>query len=97
MFYKFWNDAVNERNEYVPIEVHWSCRCQAEMLKWKEQTIANTSEEQFRGEFECEFIGSTSTLISSAKLKCLTYDQPIVENEEGLRVFHKPKRVTNMW
>ena len=24
MFYKLWNDAENKRNDYVPIEVHWS-------------------------------------------------------------------------
>ena len=24
MFYRFWNDVVNKRNDYVPIEVHWS-------------------------------------------------------------------------
>ena len=91
MFYKFWNDAVNERNEYVPIEVHWSA-VPGRDSKWKEQTIANTSEEQFRGEFECDFIGSTSTLISSAKLKCLTYEKPIIENDEGLRIFEKPNQ-----
>jgi hypothetical protein len=41
MFYKFWNDAVNNRNEYVPIEVHWS-QVPGRDDKWKEQTIANT-------------------------------------------------------
>ncbi len=90
MFYKFWNDAVNDRNEYVPIEVHWSA-VPGRDAAWKEQTIANTSEEQFRGEFECDFIGSTSTLISSAKLKCLTYEKPIIENDEGLRIYYKPQ------
>ena len=24
MFYKLWNDAQHKRNDYVPIEVHWS-------------------------------------------------------------------------
>ena len=24
MFYKMWMDANNKRNDYVPIEVHWS-------------------------------------------------------------------------
>ena len=24
MFYKLWVDAEEKRNEYVPIEVHWS-------------------------------------------------------------------------
>ena len=89
MFYKFWNDAVNNRNEYVPIEVHWS-QVPGRDDKWKEQTIANTSEEQFRGEFECEFLGSASTLISSSKLKALTYDNPIMKNDEGLRAYQKP-------
>ena len=90
MFYKFWSDAENGRNEYVPIEVHWS-QVPGRDDKWKEQTIANTSEEQFRGEFECEFIGSAATLISSSKLKTLTYENPIMQNDEGLCVFEKPK------
>ena len=60
MFYRFWNDAINNRNDYVPIEVHWSA-VPGRDAKWKEQTIANTSEEQFRGEFECDFIGSAAT------------------------------------
>jgi hypothetical protein len=47
-----WTDAIEKRSTYVPIEVHWSMvpgRDQA----WKEETIRNTSEEQFRQEFEC--------------------------------------------
>ena len=29
---------------------------QVVMRAWKEQTIANTSEQQFKVEFECEFL-----------------------------------------
>ena len=39
--------------------------------EWKEQTIRNTSEEQFEQEFECEFLGSVNTLISPAKIKTM--------------------------
>ena len=35
--------------------------------KWKEETIRNTSEVQFTQEFECEFVGSTYTLIAPIK------------------------------
>ena len=56
---------------------------------WKEQTIANTSEQQFRVEFECEFLGSVDTLISSAKLKSLVYDEPIKSNR-GLDIYFEP-------
>jgi len=90
MFYRFWNDSINGRNDYVPIEVHWSA-VPGRDAKWKEQTIANTSEEQFRGEFECDFIGSAATLISTSKLKCLSYENPIVSNDDGLMVYEKPK------
>ena len=47
MFYKLWHDAERQKNEYVTTEVHWS-QVPGRDAVWKEQTIANTSEEQFR-------------------------------------------------
>jgi len=91
MFYRFWVDAQEGRNEYVPIEVHWS-QVPGRDDNWKKQTIANTSEEQFQTEFECDFIGSSSTLISSHKLKCLAYKTPIIKNDEGLCIYEEPKK-----
>lgn len=52
LYYKLWTDATNGRNSYIPIDVHWS-DVPGRDEKWKEETIANTSEEQFRTEFEC--------------------------------------------
>ena len=52
LFYKYWNDAVNKRNNYVPFEIHWS-QVPGRDEDWKEETIKNTSEHQFRQEFEC--------------------------------------------
>ena len=66
MFYKLWHDAERSKNEYIPLEVHWS-QVPGRDEKWKEQTIANTSESQFRVEFECEFLGSVDTLIAPSK------------------------------
>ena len=57
--------------------------------KWKEETIRNTSEEQFNQEFECEFLGSVNTLISKTKLKTLVYEEPI-KKEAGLSVYEDP-------
>ena len=50
-FYKFWTDAIRGKNEYVPTEVHWS-EVPGRDEKWKAQTIANTSQEQWEQEFE---------------------------------------------
>lgn len=91
MFYKFWTDAENGRNEYVPIEVHWSA-VPGRDEKWKQQTISNTSPEQFATEFECDFIGSVHTLISTAKLKSMAYKTPTYDDGEGLLVYEEPKQ-----
>lgn len=88
MFYKLWHDAEKGKNEYVTTEVHWS-QVPGRDADWKEQTIRNTSEEQFNQEFECEFLGSVNTLITSSKLKLLVYDDPIKSNQ-GLDIFTEP-------
>jgi len=51
-FYRMWHDAERGKNEYVPTDVHWS-EVPGRDAAWKEQTIANTSEQQFKVEFEC--------------------------------------------
>jgi len=75
MFYKMWTDAVEKRSLYTPIEVHWSM-VPGRDENWKQETIRNTSEEQFRQEFETEFIGSSATLISGYKLRNLVFKNP---------------------
>jgi len=87
-FYRMWHDAERGKNEYVPTEVHWS-EVPGRDEAWKEQTIANTSEQQFKVEFECEFLGSVNTLINSAKLKNLVYENPIQKNA-GFDVYESP-------
>ena len=87
-FYRMWHDAERGKNEYVPTEVHWS-EVPGRDDAWKEQTIANTSEQQFKVEFECEFLGSVNTLINPAKLKNLVYENPITKNA-GLDIHEDP-------
>ena len=90
MFYKLWVDAEEKRNEYVPIEVHWS-EVPGRDEAWKQQTIKNTSEAQFNTEFECEFLGSIDTLVTPSKLKTLAYRTPIQSNA-GLDLYVKPQK-----
>jgi hypothetical protein len=87
-FYKLWVDAEAKRNDYVPIEVHWS-EVPGRDEAWKEATIRNTSPEQFQQEFECEFLGSVNTLISPAKIKNMGFLTPIQSNA-GLDVYEQP-------
>ena len=88
MFYKLWHDAELGRNEYVTTDVHWS-EVPGRDEHWKEQTIRNTSLEQFNQEFECEFLGSANTLIAPSKLKTLVYEDPVTSNA-GLDIWKEP-------
>jgi len=87
-FYRLWHDAERGRNEYIPTEVHWS-EVPGRDANWKEQTIANTSAQQFQQEFECDFLGSSDTLISSSKLKSMVFDDPVKSNK-GLDIYKEP-------
>ena len=78
-FYKLWVDAQKGRNGYAWNEVHWS-KVPGRDAKWKETTIANTSERQFTQEFECEFLGSVDTMITASKLRTLAYDDVLTSN-----------------
>ena len=86
-FYRMWHDAEKNRNEYIPTDVHWS-EVPGRDEKWKAQTIANTSEQQFKIEFECEFLGSIDTLIAPSKLKSFVYGEPIKTNA-GLDIYEE--------
>ena len=88
-FYRMWHDAERGKNEYVPTDVHWS-EVPGRDAVWKDQTISNTSEQQFKVEFECEFLGSVDTLIAPSKLRTLVYDSPIQKNA-GLDVYEPPQ------
>jgi len=90
LFYKMWTDAIEKRSLYKPIEVHWSM-VPGRNDKWKEETIRNTSEEQFRQEFETEFIGSSATLITGAKLRSLAFHDPQWQ-EENLDIYELPQQ-----
>jgi len=92
-FYRMWHDAERGKNEYKPTDVHWS-EVPGRDDAWKEQTIANTSEQQFKVEFECEFLGSVNTLINPSKLKNLVYENPIQKNA-GLDVYEVPLKDHN--
>ena len=88
-FYRYWHDAQRGKNEYIATEVHWS-EVPGRDDAWKEQTIKNTSEQQFKVEFECEFLGSVDTLISVTKLRNLVFEDPLINNHKGLLVYEHP-------
>jgi hypothetical protein len=90
LFYRYWTDAINNRNLYKPIEAHWSV-VPGRDQRWAEDQIKQLGKEKFDQEFNTEFLGSTNTLISGTKLKTLTWIDPIKKIADNLDVYEDPK------
>jgi hypothetical protein len=88
MFYKLWEGAIQRSNEFKPFTIKWQ-DVPGRDEAWKRQTIANSSELQFKQEFEVSFIGSSQTLISSDALLGLQARDPI-RNQYDILYYEQP-------
>jgi hypothetical protein len=75
MFHKIWEGAVQGTNQFKPFRVDW-WDVPGRDQKWKEQTIANTSQLQFDQEFGNTFFGTGDTLIAAWALLEQRADNP---------------------
>ena len=89
LFYKIWSESETGKNSYSRVSVHWS-QIPGRTEAWKKQTIDNTSERQFKQEYECEFLGSSNTLIDASKLSMLTHALPL-QRHGNLIIYELPK------
>lgn len=80
--YRFWVDAIEGRNGFNPIKVTWD-QVPGRDVKWMQDTLKalNNDMEKFNAEFNCEFLGSSGTLIAGWKLKELVHQIPINEKD----------------
>jgi hypothetical protein len=102
-FHKLWVDANRLdghklKNKFVPVDVSWretpispgNPRLRDD--EWASEQIANTSPEQFEQEYGCSFLGSSNTLISTSKLNVLAPEEPLEQENDGLRIFAQPNK-----
>ena len=93
-FFKICEGAKQGSNGYQYVEVTWDLvpgRGEA----WKQETLEalNFDQEKFSQEYECQFLGSSGTLIDGATLKYLqaSYREPI-HSVQGLSVYELPEK-----
>tara|TARA_B100001093_G_scaffold518709_1_gene604566 strand:+ start:3303 stop:4904 length:1602 start_codon:yes stop_codon:yes gene_type:complete len=88
VYHKLWEGAITGTNEFKPFRVDW-WDVPGRDEKWKEQTIANTSQLQFDQEFGNTFQGRGNTLISSDALLNQQAKDPIYV-QENIYVYKRP-------
>jgi len=89
-FYKTCEGAREGKNGYQFLEVMWY-DVPGRDEKWKEETLQAMDHDyqKFAQEFECQFLGSSGTLIEGNKLKALVIRDPL-SDVQGLKVYERP-------
>jgi hypothetical protein len=87
-FWKFWNDAENKRNDFVPLFIpYWKIPGRDE--KWAEEQRRQLGELKFNQEVLCTFLGSSLTLVRSDVIAKMSAAM-IIYSKDGLDVFERP-------
>ena len=94
-YYKFWNDADLGRNVFKHYAISYMDVPAYAEPGFKEQTIQEIGLQKWMQEYECEFLGSSGTLISSYHLQnSLVMEDPAeIRFDDKFRIFEMP--VTN--
>ena len=89
-FYKTCEGAEQGTNGYEFVRVLWN-DVPGRDEKWRKETLSSMDfdYEKFAQEFECQFLGSSGTLIEGNKLKALVPRQPI-QTGSGFNFYENP-------
>jgi hypothetical protein len=88
-YYKMWTEAVDGQNGFMHIEANWR-QIPGRDQKWADEQRRVLGEQKYLQEMECEFMGSSGTLISGAALKALAFVKPLHKAESGINIYQQP-------
>ncbi len=89
-FYRMWVEAQEGRSNYKLFEANWRAVPTRDEA-WADETLANVGEKAFQQEYECDFLGSSNTLISTTKIKEMVWKKPVKRYQGGLAIYEEPK------
>ena len=87
-FWKFWNDAVNKNNDFVPMFIPYS-EIPGRDAKWAEEQRRQLGDLKYNQEVLCKFLGSSLTLINSDTIEYMS-TCPTVYSKDGLDLYEYP-------
>ena len=87
-FWKFWNDAVNKNNDFVPMFIPYS-EIPGRDEKWALEQKRQLGDLKYNQEVLCKFLGSSLTLINSDTIEYMS-TCPTVYSKDGLDLYEFP-------
>lgn len=92
IWHTFWTKAVNGESNYFPIRVHWYEVPQLTPER-KEQEIAARGIRYWKQEYECDFLGSSSTLIDAEYLMKMIRRHPVdIRFRSFFSIYERPQK-----
>ena len=93
-FYKFWHDAERGRNVFAHYDIGYMDVPAYAEDGFKERTIAELGQQKWTQEYECQFLGSSGTLISSYHLQntLVLEDAVDIRYDDHFRIYEMPVR-----
>ena len=88
-FWKFWNEAEQGMNGFVPMFIPYTA-IPGRDEKWAEEQRAILGELKFNQEVLCRFLGSSNTLINPDTIGRMSSKQPIY-SKDGLDLYEEPR------
>lgn len=91
-FYNIYKKAVLGESDFYAVKIPWYYHPDRDDA-WKDSMIRNTSKQQFAQEFDCQFLGSSNTLILPEKLETLIPREPddITKYSGAFQIYEHPK------
>lgn len=87
-FWKFWNDAENDRNGFVPLFIPYT-EIPGRTAEWASEQHRLLGDLKFNQEVLCRFLGSSLTLINANTISQMSPMAPIY-SKDGLDIYEKP-------
>lgn len=87
-FWKFWNDAVNKNNDFVPMFIPYT-EIPGRDEKWALEQRRQLGELKYNQEVLCKFLGSSLTLIDSSTIEYMSTCQTVY-SKDGLDLYEYP-------
>lgn len=84
-----WDTKEKGTNGFVQFFIHWS-QIPGRTQEWADAERKAIGDLKFNQEYDCKFLGSSLTLIDSNTIGKMRAAIPILENSEGLKIFHPP-------
>ena len=88
-FWKFWNEAEQGLNGFVPMFIPYD-KIPGRDKKWADEQQAMLGELKFNQEVLCRFLGSSNTLINPDTIGRMSV-KPYIYSKDGLDIFVEPE------